>query len=47
MKDVFANLYMVKSKENDDCFLVDADLKTSLPKIKKMVVVLKANLYDA
>jgi glyoxylase-like metal-dependent hydrolase (beta-lactamase superfamily II) len=30
------NLYMVKSTENDKWFLVDAGLKTSLSKIKKM-----------
>ncbi len=36
MKDVFVNLYMVKSIESDEWFLVDAGLKTSLPKIKKM-----------
>jgi glyoxylase-like metal-dependent hydrolase (beta-lactamase superfamily II) len=36
MKDVFVNLYMIKSKENDNWFLVDAGLKTSLPKIKRM-----------
>ena len=36
MKDVFVNLYMVKSTETDEWFLVDAGLKTSLSKIKRM-----------
>jgi len=36
MKDVFVNLYMVKSTQSDEWFLVDAGLKTSLPKIKRM-----------
>jgi len=36
MKDVFVNLYMIQSTENDNWFLVDAGLKTSLPRIKKM-----------
>ncbi|MEP6683695.1 MAG: MBL fold metallo-hydrolase [Parafilimonas sp.] len=36
MKDVFVNLYMVKSTQNDEWFLVDAGLKTSLSKIKRM-----------
>src|SRR5205809_5432462 len=40
MKDVFVNLYMIQSTEKDDWFLVDAGLKTSLPKIKKMASAL-------
>jgi glyoxylase-like metal-dependent hydrolase (beta-lactamase superfamily II) len=40
MKDVFVNLYMVKSTESDKWFLVDAGLKTSLSKIKKMATSL-------
>ena len=40
MKDVFVNLYMIKSSENDNWFLVDAGLKTSLMKIKKMATAL-------
>ncbi len=40
MKDVFVNLYMVKSNESEQWFLVDAGLKTSLPKIKKMAAEL-------
>ena len=36
MKDVFVNLYMVQSSETDKWFLVDAGLRTSLPRIKKM-----------
>lgn len=40
MKDVFVNLYMVKSTTNEDWFLVDAGLKTSLPKIKRMASLL-------
>src|ERR1700712_5066720 len=36
MKDVFVNLYMVKSTNSDEWFLVDAGLKTSLTKIKRM-----------
>ena len=36
MKDVFVNLYMIKDTNSDNWFLVDAGLKTSLPKIKKM-----------
>lgn len=36
MKDVFVNLYMVKSTNSDDWFLADTGLKTSLPKIKRM-----------
>ncbi|HYJ64659.1 MAG TPA: MBL fold metallo-hydrolase [Parafilimonas sp.] len=36
MKDVFVNLYMVKSTNNDEWFLVDAGLKTSFQKIKRM-----------
>ena len=40
MKDVFVNLYMIKSTENDNWFLVDAGLKISFPKIKKMAASL-------
>src|SRR4051794_24360596 len=40
MKDVFVNLYMVKSTESDKWFLVDAGLKTSLSKIKRMATSL-------
>lgn len=40
MKDVFVNLYMVKSTEKDEWFPVDAGLKTSLPKIKRMAAAL-------
>ena len=40
MKDVFVNLYMIKSIESDEWFLVDAGLKTSLPRIKKMAASL-------
>ncbi len=40
MKDVFVNLYMVKSTQNDNWFLVDAGLKMSFPKIKKMAAAL-------
>lgn len=40
MKDVFVNLYMIKSSENDEWFLIDAGLKTSLPKIKRMAAEL-------
>jgi len=40
MKHVFVNLYMVKSTESNDWFLVDAGLKTSLSKIKKMAASL-------
>ncbi len=40
MKDVFVNLYMVKSAENDNWFLIDTGLKISFPKIKKMAASL-------
>lgn len=40
MKDVFVNLYMIKSNHGNEWFLVDAGLKTSLPKIKKMAAEL-------
>ena len=40
MKDVFVNFYMIKSTESNNWFLVDAGLKTSLLKIKKMAASL-------
>src|SRR6478609_8051834 len=40
MKDVFVNLYIIKSTENDNWLLVDAGLKTSLARIKKMAASL-------
>ena len=36
MKDVFVNFYMIQNEENTDWVLVDAGLKWSAPKIKKM-----------
>src|SRR6478609_3627158 len=40
VKDVFVNLYMIKSMDSDKWFLVDAGLKTSLSKIKRMASAL-------
>lgn len=40
MKDVFVNLYMVRSTDSDKWFLIDAGLKTSYSKIKKMAAAL-------
>lgn len=36
MKDVFVNFYMIKNGDPDKWVLVDAGLKTSYPRIKKM-----------
>ena len=40
VKDVFVNLYMIKSTDSDNWFLVDAGLKTSFSKIKRMAAAL-------
>jgi glyoxylase-like metal-dependent hydrolase (beta-lactamase superfamily II) len=40
MKDVFVNLYMIKNSDSDEWFLVDAGLKISFGKIKKMAAAL-------
>ncbi len=40
LKDIFVNIYLIKGKETDEWFLVDAGLKTSFPKIKKAASVL-------
>ncbi len=40
LKDVFVNLYMIKSTDSDKWFLVDTGLKTSYKKIQKMAVAL-------
>jgi len=37
MKDIFVNVYIIESTDNPNWVLVDAGLKTSLPKIKKMI----------
>lgn len=39
-KDVFVNMYMVRNELTDDWVLIDAGLKSSAPKIKKMAAQL-------